>query len=74
MIVARDLVHAEWARMLKEGTPPLPDYIRDHPVYYAGGPAKTPPEGYASGGSFGPTTAARMDRMCLNCRPEVPRA
>ena len=57
MIVARDLVHAEWARMLKEGTP-LPDYVRDHPVYYAG-PAKTP-EGYASG-SFGPTTAARMD-------------
>lgn len=57
MIVARDLVHAELARMLKEGKP-LPDYIRDHPVYYAG-PAKTP-EGYASG-SFGPTTAARMD-------------
>lgn len=57
MIVARDLVHAEWARMLKEGKP-LPGYVRDHPVYYAG-PAKTP-EGHASG-SFGPTTAARMD-------------
>ncbi len=57
MIVARDLVHAELARMIREGQE-LPDYIRDHPVYYAG-PAKTP-EGYASG-SFGPTTAARMD-------------
>lgn len=57
MIVARDLVHAELARKLADGQP-LPDYIRDHPVYYAG-PAKTP-EGYASG-SFGPTTAARMD-------------
>lgn len=57
MIVARDLVHAKLARKLTEGHP-LPDYIRDHPVYYAG-PAKTP-EGYASG-SFGPTTAARMD-------------
>jgi len=57
MIVARDLVHAELDRMLKDGKP-LPDYIRDHPIYYAG-PAKAP-EGYASG-SFGPTTAARMD-------------
>lgn len=57
MIVARDLVHAELARMIRGGTP-LPDYIRNHPVYYAG-PAKAP-EGYASG-SFGPTTAARMD-------------
>ncbi|WP_166416933.1 FumA C-terminus/TtdB family hydratase beta subunit [Cochlodiniinecator piscidefendens] len=57
MIVARDLVHAELSKMMEEGKP-LPDYIRDHPVYYAG-PAKTP-EGYASG-SFGPTTAARMD-------------
>ncbi len=57
MIVARDMVHAELARMQQEGKP-LPGYITDHPVYYAG-PAKTP-EGYASG-SFGPTTAARMD-------------
>lgn len=57
MIVARDLVHAEWARMLREGRD-LPDYIRDHPIYYAG-PARTP-EGHASG-AFGPTTAARMD-------------
>jgi fumarate hydratase class I len=57
MIVARDLVHAELARMIRKGQE-LPDYIRDHPVYYAG-PAKTP-EGYTSG-SFGPTTAARMD-------------
>ncbi len=57
MIVARDLVHAELAKRLSSGKP-LPDYFRDHPVYYAG-PAKTP-HGYASG-SFGPTTAARMD-------------
>lgn len=57
MIVARDLVHAELARMMAEGQP-LPDYMTRHPVYYAG-PAKTP-AGYASG-SFGPTTAARMD-------------
>lgn len=53
MIVARDLVHAELANR-----DDLPAYIRDHPIYYAG-PAKTP-EGHASG-SFGPTTAARMD-------------
>jgi len=57
MIVARDLVHAEVARRMAAGSPP-PDYLRDHPVYYAG-PARTP-EGRASG-SFGPTTAARMD-------------
>lgn len=57
VIVARDLVHAELARMLREGKP-LPDYMVSHPVYYAG-PAKTP-TGYSSG-SFGPTTAARMD-------------
>ena len=57
MIVARDLVHAELSRRLKEGKS-LPDYFKDHPIYYAG-PAKTP-EGFASG-SFGPTTAARMD-------------
>lgn len=57
MIVARDLVHAALSQRLAKGEP-LPDYMRDHPIYYAG-PAKTP-EGYASG-SFGPTTAARMD-------------
>ena len=57
LIVARDLVHAELSKDLASGKP-LPDYMRDHPIYYAG-PAKTP-EGFASG-SFGPTTAARMD-------------
>ena len=57
VIVARDLVHAELSRRLSAGEP-LPAYLRDHPIYYAG-PAKTP-EGHASG-SFGPTTAARMD-------------
>ncbi len=57
MIVARDLVHAELGRRLAAGEP-LPAYMKDHPIYYAG-PAKTP-EGWASG-SFGPTTAARMD-------------
>ncbi|WP_420583645.1 FumA C-terminus/TtdB family hydratase beta subunit [Ruegeria sp.] len=57
MIVARDLVHAELAKMVRDGRD-LPNYIKDHPIYYAG-PAKTP-EGHASG-SFGPTTAARMD-------------
>lgn len=57
MIVARDLAHAKMREILEE-TGELPAYIRDHPVYYAG-PAKTP-DGYASG-SFGPTTAGRMD-------------
>lgn len=57
MIVARDLVHAELARRMAAGDP-LPDYVFDHPIYYAG-PARMP-EGRASG-SFGPTTAARMD-------------
>lgn len=57
MIVARDLAHARIKSMLDRGEP-LPQYMRDHAVYYAG-PAKTP-EGYASG-SFGPTTAGRMD-------------
>ena len=57
MIVARDIVHAEISKRLAEGQP-LPDYFKDHPIYYAG-PAKTP-AGFASG-SFGPTTAARMD-------------
>ena len=57
MVVARDLAHARIKTMLDRGEP-LPPYLRDHCVYYAG-PAKTP-EGYASG-SFGPTTAGRMD-------------
>ena len=57
MVVARDLAHARIKSMLDRGEP-LPQYLRDHCVYYAG-PAKTP-EGYASG-SFGPTTAGRMD-------------
>ncbi|MFO1117413.1 MAG: fumarate hydratase [Beijerinckiaceae bacterium] len=57
MIVARDLAHAKIRARLDAGEP-MPDYFRNHPVYYAG-PAKTP-AGYASG-SFGPTTAGRMD-------------
>jgi len=57
MIVARDMAHAKLQERLDNGEG-LPDYIKDHPVYYAG-PAKTP-VGYASG-SFGPTTAGRMD-------------
>lgn len=57
MVVARDIAHAKIKERLDAGEP-LPEYLRNHPVYYAG-PAKTP-EGYASG-SFGPTTAGRMD-------------
>jgi fumarate hydratase, class I len=57
IIVARDLAHAKIRERLEAGEP-VPDYFRNHPVYYAG-PAKTP-AGYASG-SFGPTTAGRMD-------------
>jgi fumarate hydratase class I len=57
MIVARDLAHAKLRARLEAGEG-LPDYFKNHPIYYAG-PAKTP-EGYASG-SFGPTTAGRMD-------------
>jgi fumarate hydratase class I len=57
MIVARDLAHARLRERLENGQG-LPDYFKNHPVYYAG-PAKTP-EGYASG-AFGPTTAGRMD-------------
>ena len=57
LIVARDIAHAKMLERLEaEGA--LPDYFKDHPVYYAG-PAKTP-DGMASG-SFGPTTAGRMD-------------
>src|SRR5271170_1156650 len=57
MVVARDLAHAKLRERLEKGAG-LPDYFKNHPVYYAG-PAKTP-EGYASG-AFGPTTAGRMD-------------
>ncbi len=57
LVVARDIAHAKIAERLDAGEP-MPDYLRDHAVYYAG-PAKTP-AGYASG-SFGPTTAGRMD-------------
>jgi len=57
MVVARDIAHAKIKERLDAGEG-MPDYLKNHPVYYAG-PAKTP-EGYASG-SFGPTTAARMD-------------
>ena len=57
MIVARDSAHAKLKERIDAGQG-LPDYIKNHPVYYAG-PAKTP-VGYASG-SFGPTTAGRMD-------------
>lgn len=57
LLVARDIAHAKWKEMLDRGEE-LPEYTRRHPIYYAG-PAKTP-AGYASG-SFGPTTAGRMD-------------
>ena len=57
MIVARDSAHAKLRARLEAGQG-LPDYFKNHPIYYAG-PAKTP-EGYASG-AFGPTTAGRMD-------------
>jgi len=57
LVVARDLAHAKLKELVDSGKP-LPDYFKKYPVYYAG-PAKTP-AGYASG-SFGPTTAGRMD-------------
>ena len=57
MVVARDLAHAKLKELVDSGKP-LPEYFKKYPVYYAG-PAKTP-VGYASG-SFGPTTAGRMD-------------
>ncbi|WP_336083652.1 fumarate hydratase [Nocardia sp. SSK8] len=57
LVVARDIAHAKIKERLDAGEP-MPQYLRDMAVYYAG-PAKTP-EGYASG-SFGPTTAGRMD-------------
>ncbi len=57
LVVARDIAHAKIKERLDAGEP-MPQYMKDHAVYYAG-PAKTP-QGYASG-SFGPTTAGRMD-------------
>jgi fumarate hydratase, class I len=57
MIVARDIAHANIKKMLDSGLP-IPEYFKNYPVYYAG-PAKTP-KGMVSG-SFGPTTAGRMD-------------
>ena len=57
LIVARDIAHAKIKELLDSGQP-IPDYFKNHPVYYAG-PAKTP-DGMPSG-SFGPTTAGRMD-------------
>ncbi|MDQ4431274.1 class I fumarate hydratase FumA [Yokenella regensburgei] len=57
IIVARDIAHAKLKALIDNGEA-LPQYVKDHPIYYAG-PAKTP-EGYASG-SLGPTTAGRMD-------------
>ncbi len=57
LVVARDIAHAKIKEVLASGQP-MPEYLRNHPVYYAG-PAKTP-TGMASG-SFGPTTAGRMD-------------
>jgi fumarate hydratase class I len=57
LIVARDMAHAKIKELIDSGQP-MPEYFKNHPVYYAG-PAKTP-EGMPSG-SFGPTTAGRMD-------------
>jgi len=57
LIVARDVAHARIKKLIDEGQP-MPDYFKNHPIYYAG-PAKTP-AGMPSG-SFGPTTAGRMD-------------
>lgn len=57
LIVARDAAHARIKQLLDSGQP-MPQYFKDYPIYYAG-PAKTP-QGMASG-SFGPTTAGRMD-------------
>jgi fumarate hydratase class I len=57
LIVARDVAHARIKKMLSDGKP-MPDYFKNYPIYYAG-PAKTP-EGMVTG-SFGPTTAGRMD-------------
>jgi fumarate hydratase class I len=61
--VARDIAHAKILERLEKGQG-MPEYMRNHIVYYAG-PAKTP-QGYASG-SFGPTTAGRMDAYVDRC-------
>ena len=66
LIVARDLAHSRLRERLNEGEC-LPDYFKEFPVYYAG-PAKTP-QGYASG-SFGPTTAGRMDSFVSKFQAE----
>lgn len=66
LIVARDLAHARILEMLDRGEP-MPEYFKNHAVYYAG-PAKTP-KGYASG-SFGPTTAGRMDAYVARFQQE----
>ena len=66
LIVARDLAHSRLRERLNAGES-LPDYFKEFPVYYAG-PAKTP-EGYASG-SFGPTTAGRMDSFVSKFQAE----
>jgi len=57
LIVARDIAHARIRKLIDEGKP-MPEYFKNHPIYYAG-PAKTP--GGMVSGSFGPTTAGRMD-------------
>ncbi len=57
IIVGRDIAHAKWKELLDSGKP-LPEYLKQHPVYYAG-PAKKPDN--KPSGSFGPTTAGRMD-------------
>lgn len=62
LIVARDIAHAKIQELLDAGMP-MPDYFKNHPIYYAG-PAKTP-DGMPSG-SFGPTTAGRMDVYVKN--------
>lgn len=69
IIVGRDIAHAKIKERLDAGEP-MPDYLKNHPIYYAG-PAKTP-EGMASG-SFGPTTAGRMDAMSTSSRLPVVR-
>ena len=62
LIVARDMAHAKIQEIIESGKP-MPEYFKNHPIYYAG-PAKTP-QGMASG-SFGPTTAGRMDSYVAN--------
>ena len=69
VIVGRDIAHAKFKELIDAGKP-VPEYLLEHPIYYAG-PAKTP-KGRASG-SFGPTTAGRMEfRMWICCRARVP--